>query len=599
MTGSGLWSEQWVGRGAPWEFDPGPAPGSALAAAFAHTPNYRGMGLRWSGQEMFRWHFGPMFYRGRLGGGAARVLVVGQEGAQDESLSHRSFTGGTGGRMQYLLGHLGITSSYLFLNTFVYPIFGQYDDPLRPLAQDPRSPVVQHRHRVFDAAVAEHPLRLVIAVGTAAKETVATWIRAHGGTADPASLHTANAGVCAPGLRAVGVLHPGGAGKGGSVSAIIASFTQAAQLVAQWSAADVGWLPPDADGVRRPATAYKYKAAPIPFRDLPYGTPWRLGFGSTASNRRDGQTAIQLFSSAGAYNNTGTEVAYPALAAGSREGYTPDPTDLPYEPPRAHPDDHDAGPPPDFATLLQGGLPGLAWPDFTALGLPAHPSFGYGPVYRGRLTSPSVLVLADQTSHDDLFLGRALCGAAGQHLQGFLRAAGLTTRYAVLRTLPVDSLSATASVTAAAVRHPAVQAILREALRRSAPRLVLTLGPHAAEVAASLAPAGVEVLALRPHGAAGWLQDWQHRLADLATRTIPLDAARSSWDGTALQIARRDLPYGVLRWQGTSGDRVVQAVVAGAPSPDYFKIVMPGWAASSAATPLSAAERAAVESLRA
>jgi hypothetical protein len=162
----------------------------------------------------------------------------------------------------------------------------------------------------------------------------------------------------------------------------------------------------------------------------------------------------------------------------------------------------------------------------------------------------------------------------------------------------VDSLSAAASVTDAAVRHPAVQAILREALRRSAPRLVLALGPHAAGVAASLVPVGVEVLVLRPHGAAGWLQDWQQRLADLSARTIPLDVARSSWDGTALQIARRDLPYGVLRWQGTSGDRVVQAVVAGAASPDYFKIVMPGWAASSAAAPLTAAERAAVDSLR-
>ena len=88
-----------------------------------------------------------MFFRGRLDG-SARVLVVGQEGAQDESLSHRSFTGGTGARMQYLLRFLGFDRFYLFLNSFVYPIFGQYTQDLRPLAQDPRSPIAVHRNRI-------------------------------------------------------------------------------------------------------------------------------------------------------------------------------------------------------------------------------------------------------------------------------------------------------------------------------------------------------------------------------------------------------------------------------------------------------------------
>jgi len=37
-----------------------------------------------------------------------------QDGAQDEALAHRSFTGGTGARMQYFLNYIGITESYLF-----------------------------------------------------------------------------------------------------------------------------------------------------------------------------------------------------------------------------------------------------------------------------------------------------------------------------------------------------------------------------------------------------------------------------------------------------------------------------------------------------
>ena len=51
-----------------------------------------------------------------------------------------------------------------------------------------------------------------------------------------------------------------------------------------------------------------------------------------------------------------------------------------------------------------------------------------------------MLVLADQESHDDLFTGRALSGDAGQRLQAWLRAAGFTRSYCVLRTLPVDDV---------------------------------------------------------------------------------------------------------------------------------------------------------------
>ena len=81
-------------RGDPWEHDPGPTPASGWAALFAETPNYRGLGHAVLGRK-FRWEHGPMFFRGRLDG-SAKVVLVGQEGAQDESLSHRSFTGGTG-----------------------------------------------------------------------------------------------------------------------------------------------------------------------------------------------------------------------------------------------------------------------------------------------------------------------------------------------------------------------------------------------------------------------------------------------------------------------------------------------------------------------
>jgi len=215
-------NEYWTGRGVPWEHDPGPPLQGSWLSLFAETPNYRGLGRAVLGREQFRWQFGPMFYRGRLTDGDVKVLVIGQEGAQDESLAHRSFVGGTGARLQHVVNHLGITRSYLFLNSFVYPIFGQYTAALRGLAQDPDSPIVQHRHRLYDEVIARNDLRLVIAVGTAAKESVATWIRSRcgstpGGTEDLTTFTPA--GVLGPRTRAIGVLHPGGAAAGGATAA--------------------------------------------------------------------------------------------------------------------------------------------------------------------------------------------------------------------------------------------------------------------------------------------------------------------------------------------------------------------------------------------
>jgi uracil-DNA glycosylase len=388
----------WDGRGVPWEHDAGPPRNRSWGRLFAETPNYRGLGHAVTNRNAFRWHFGPMFYRGRLWDGQARVLVVGQEGAQDESLANRSFVGGTGARMQYVLQHLGITRSYVFLNTFVYPIFGQYDnEPLRLLAQDPDSPIRRHRHELLDYLVDRSELRLVLAVGVAAKESMATWVQAHGGSADPARLHEAEADRVAPGLRIVGLMHPGGTNTG----AIVADFRRAMERIERWAQDDPGWLPTDPDGERLPADAYRYRSAPIPFQDLPYGANWRLGRGGTSSNRRDGQTAIQLYSADGTYNNQGHSLTYSGPDAGTDDGYQQDPGDRGYEPPRAAWRTYDRGPTAAFGRLLQGGHPSFPWPDFGALGLRSHASFGLGPGYRGRLADVALLVVAAACVGDD------------------------------------------------------------------------------------------------------------------------------------------------------------------------------------------------------
>jgi uracil-DNA glycosylase len=591
-------------RGDPWEHDPGPTTASGWAALFADTPNYRGLGRAVLGREAFRWHHGPMFFRGRLDG-SAKVVLVGQEGAQDESLSHRSFTGGTGARMQHFLRHIGLDRSYLFLNSFVYPIFGQYSDMLRRIAQDLRSPITQHRNRILDKAVVDGDVRLVVAVGRAAKESIATWVRAHGGSADPNQLHDATLGSLPSRVRLVGVVHPGSA-SGGSTGAIRADFQRACNVIRDRVDADPGWLPADPGVPRNLDAAYQYRSAAIPHRDFPFGTCPRLGRGGTSSNRSDNQRGIRLFSANGRYNAVGADLRDPSTATGSRDGYDDDAGDLPYEPPRAAATAFDRGPPGDLARLLLGGEPGLAWPDFAARGVTSDASFGVGPIYRGRFGNLSLIVLADQASDDDLFTGRALSGDAGQHLDQLLLAAGITRRYLVVRTLPVGTLDLTQARRNSLLDLPQVQALHRELLQRVLAQnpdvtALLALGPGAQRLAPQVAPAGLEVIGLAAHGASGAAASWQAALDRLATRAYPRDVANPTFRLSAGrgQLPRADLPYGTLRWVGTSGDRAVRPtdLDLGRPSPDYLKLFAPAWVAQLAPAPLTPAEQAAADQL--
>lgn len=589
----------WESRGLPWEYDGGPPRNRSWPRLFAETPNYRGLVAAVSGKDNYRWHFGPMFYRGRLWDDQVKVLIVGQEGAQDESLAHRSFVGGTGSRMQYFLNHLGICESYLFLNTFVYPIRGQYWGAFPVLAQHEDSPIRRHREEIFDYAASRNQLHLAIAVGNAAKESLASWVESHGGTADPDRLHRAESDAIAPTLKMVGVVHPGGASKGGVLSEIVDSFQAASRQIDRWARDEPSWLPTDPGAVRGHPSDYQYRSAPIPFRDLPYGEMWRIGRGSTSSNRSKSQESIQVFSSDGKYQSRGDPVTYSGPSSGSQVGYEDDPGDVAYEPPRSAYREFDPGPGTSFARLLQGGVSRLPWPDFAEFGLKSHPSFGVGPAYRGRLRQPSILVVADQQSHDDLFTCRALTGDGGQRLQAFLAAAGVISSYGILRVLPVDTLGASSTSVRAAVDGPGVKAIYAEAIERSDPKVLLIMGRNSDRLVEAIDPGVPEMVTIKSPSQRGYATDWRRALRTLSELTYRRDTSNPSYDyqGERLQIPRQDLPYGTLRWQATSGDRAARAKRRGVPTSDYYKVKMPGWAAALEPEPLSQRDQSAAETL--
>lgn len=577
-----------AGRGEVWEHDPGPPRNRRWARLFADVPDHRGLGRALSNSgaeagERFRWQFGPVFYRGRLGDDQVRVLVVGQDAGSDEALAHRSFVGESGSRVQNLLDQVGIARSYLFLNTFVYSITGQFGGRLEDLALDPGSPLARHRNDLFDYAAARNDLRLVVAVGRAAREAVLAWNRSRGGTGDAAGgrLHELDASALGPHVRLVDVVHPG-AGAQGSAAAVKASFSAAAERVIGWADQDPDWLPVDPGGTRVTASGFTFGRTPVPLRDLPFGTPWRLGSGGTGTTRRDDGRSIEIEPGV---RQTG-EPVYPAEpAGGGRDGYDDDIGDLPWEPPRAA-IEFDRGPTAARARLLVGAGGGPAWPDFAALGVPGAATYGGGALYRGRFTGVRLLVLADQSGHDDLVWGRALVGEAGQRLQGLLAALGVTRSYLILRTLPVDTAGlSTGKVWALADRPDVVahhRAVVGRVLDDNAVAAVVAVGPHAERIAGRLDLDGQPVVVLPPWSSSGARAAWTAAYERLRSLGIALDQppVGAPWDGDRAQIPRADLPFGFPRWQGSSGDRVVRSKrPAGAdppPEPAY-KVWAPRW----------------------
>jgi hypothetical protein len=59
----------------------------------------------------FGTEWGPVFHRGRLDG-TARLLVIGQDPAQHETIVRRTLVGGAGHRIQGFVAKLGLSRSY-------------------------------------------------------------------------------------------------------------------------------------------------------------------------------------------------------------------------------------------------------------------------------------------------------------------------------------------------------------------------------------------------------------------------------------------------------------------------------------------------------
>jgi hypothetical protein len=205
----------------------------------------------------FRLDFGPIYYRGRLDG-TARVLVVGQDPAANELVGHRAFVGASGQRIQGFLRRLGIRRDYLMINTYLYPVFGQFFGTLAQLSQDPH--ILAFRNEFLDRIADRNPLEAVITVGSAARDAVERW----------------------PGRTAHAVhhiTHPSARDH----AALMASWNQALTALRAIVEPEVGAVVDSTSyGARFAAEDHE----PIPRRDLPFGVPQWHGVGSRATRGR-------------------------------------------------------------------------------------------------------------------------------------------------------------------------------------------------------------------------------------------------------------------------------------------------------------------------
>jgi hypothetical protein len=256
------------------DFDPGPAaePFAGLVRDLPGADVYP--------PADFRVEWGPIFHRGRLDG-TARVLVVGQDPGQHESIAHRILVGEAGQRTQGFLRKLGFDRSYVMVNCYLYSVYGQRAGEQH--ADD--EPIADYRNRWFDALFAASPIEAVISFGHLGRGAFEQW------QATPTGQ-----GVDVPFEHLTHPTKPEASSKGDAAKKAEATK----KMLAEWNGALErldGTL--GARDVQRPLVLYGTELAPedraaIPDFDLPAGAPswwsslktWAVRTGETAEAKR-------------------------------------------------------------------------------------------------------------------------------------------------------------------------------------------------------------------------------------------------------------------------------------------------------------------------
>jgi hypothetical protein len=231
-------------------FCPGyPPPYDVLAASFPDATVYP--------PAAFRVEWGPIFHRGRLDG-TAKLLVLGQDPAVAETVTRRILVGVAGQRTQGLLARLGLTRSYVMVNTFVYSVYGQGGGN----AHIRDEAIAAYRDSWLSTIVGHNDIAVIMTLGTLATSAYHQWLAAG------ATFAGHHAAILHP-------TYPESASAAGQVT--LADATK--RLLANWNDALPGLIAA-IDQPDEPASGSLYGTAftdkdlpPIPPGDLPAGIP--------------------------------------------------------------------------------------------------------------------------------------------------------------------------------------------------------------------------------------------------------------------------------------------------------------------------------------
>jgi uracil-DNA glycosylase len=227
----------------------------------------------------FRLEWGPVFHRGRLDG-TARVVVLGQDPATHETIARRILVGEAGQRIQGFLARLGITTSYVMINTFLYSVYGQGGGEKHK--DDPK--IARYRNQWLDKLIVGQSVDAVVTLGRLADQAFQAWRATPSGQAS--------------GVFQQAVTHPTFP-ESSSASGQTTKAEAMANMLENWNVGLQALAPhitrPDAP---RPLQLYGTKLedadlAPIPEADLPAGLPpWMRSLKAWASRAATGSAAL-------------------------------------------------------------------------------------------------------------------------------------------------------------------------------------------------------------------------------------------------------------------------------------------------------------------
>jgi hypothetical protein len=190
------------------------------------------------------------------------VLVIGQDPAQHETIVRRILVGEAGHRVQGFLGKLGIDSSYVMVNAFLYSMYGTGGS-----SRVSSRGIAAYRNRWLSSLFDHNRFDAVVALGTLADRAWNQWKRTDAGAdASPRYVH---------------ITHPTQPeSSAGRDPARHAAAIKA--MLANWNGALQHLHPLPQPDSQLPLILYgeAFRAGerkPIPEQDLPAGTPSWMG----------------------------------------------------------------------------------------------------------------------------------------------------------------------------------------------------------------------------------------------------------------------------------------------------------------------------------